>query len=94
MATTFHQSKSAVCGRLLPGLTKNIKAHNVKYGSSLKTFQFETELDEIFAKDPVMQPVKTILSASQVEESSEDSDQMELNKKGQVVKTVTKRNLQ
>ncbi|KAH3711164.1 hypothetical protein DPMN_070665 [Dreissena polymorpha] len=44
-------------------------------------YQFETELDEIFAKDPVMQHVKTMSSASQVEESSEESDQMELNKK-------------
>ncbi|KAH3895991.1 uncharacterized protein LOC127865214 [Dreissena polymorpha] len=59
---------------------KNIKAHNAKSGSSLKTYQFENELDEIFAKDPVMTPVKTMSSASQVEESSED-DQMELTKK-------------
>ncbi|KAH3830741.1 hypothetical protein DPMN_103992 [Dreissena polymorpha] len=70
----YNFSPEEVSGRwkALTRAYKNMKAHNAISGSSLKTYQFETEFEEIFAKDPVMQPVKTMSSASQ--ESSEDSD--------------------
>lgn len=69
-----------VCGRwkTLVRAYKNVKAHNSKSGSSLKVFQFETELDEIFANDPIMEPVK-ILSSSTSSSSPEIADSEEPN---------------
>lgn len=37
---------------------KKVKAYNAKSGHSLKVFQFEQELDEIFSKNPIMERVK------------------------------------
>lgn len=53
---------------------KSAKAHNAKSGNSSKICQFEKELDEILAKDPVMNPEKTMSSAKSSSESCEESE--------------------
>ena len=49
-------SSEQICGRLksLMRAYKNTKDSNKKSGSCRKTFEYEDQLDELFAKDPTI----------------------------------------
>ena len=61
-------SSEQICGRWksLIGAYKNTKDSNMKSGSSRKGFEYENQLDELFAKDPTIEPECTLSSNSTV----------------------------
>ncbi|XP_052783060.1 uncharacterized protein LOC128219290 [Mya arenaria] len=65
------------CGRWksLMRAYKNTKDSNKKSGSCRKTFEYEDQLDELFAKDPTIQPECTLSSNSTTVSKGSASDE-------------------
>lgn len=59
---------------------KSVKYNNKKSGAGKKSYEFETELDELFENDPIFKPVLTLSSTDNENTSasgtntSEDDD--------------------
>ncbi|XP_052809599.1 uncharacterized protein LOC128238063 [Mya arenaria] len=66
-----------ICGRWksLMRAYKNTKDSNKKSGSCRKTFEYEDQLDELFAKDPTIQPECTLSSNSTTVSKRSASDE-------------------
>ena len=56
---------------------KNVKDHNKKSGNNKKSFEFESQMDDLFGDDPTIVPVVTASSRKRYDNSSCSSSRAE-----------------
>jgi hypothetical protein len=56
---------------------KSVKYNNKKYGAGKKSYEFETELDELFENDPIVKPVLTLSSTDNGKTSASGTNKSE-----------------